>query len=357
MKKTFLFLSLLLTSLSGYAYDACIDGIYYNFSGTKAIVTYQSHNNNTGFVSDYTGEVTIPESITYNGTTYSVTTIGYAAFQDCRGLTSVTIPNSVTSIGDYAFYRCRGLTSVTIPNSVTSIGSEAFMGCKIRNVVVKSATPPASSANSFSEQTQYHTTLYIPMGAWDAYAYDDVWYKFINIRETATEVNEVRTELAYTLMDTKTFNYTVYDPVNNRLRTITSSGVLDENNPYHCWQTVEQDGKKYLYNIGARKFAVPSTDGSSFTLSDNVGSVTMTDGEDGIVLNDHTETQWALVVDEKMSADLSLEETITAVKSVEEAESTYSGIYDLAGRRQPKMQRGVNVVRKTNGENVKVVVQ
>ena len=58
-----------------------------------------------------------------------VTGIGYAAFYDCRGLTSVTIGNSVTSIGYSAFNGCSSLTSVTIPDSVTSIGQSAFSGC------------------------------------------------------------------------------------------------------------------------------------------------------------------------------------------------------------------------------------
>ena len=79
--------------------------------------------------SDISGSVIIPSTVTYNGTTYSVTSIGWSAFYGCSGLTSVTIPNSVASIGGYAFYNCSGLTSVTIPTGVTSIGYEAFSGC------------------------------------------------------------------------------------------------------------------------------------------------------------------------------------------------------------------------------------
>ncbi|MBQ6681397.1 MAG: leucine-rich repeat domain-containing protein [Prevotella sp.] len=82
--------------------------------GTLGIAKY-AFENCSGLTS-----VTIPNS---------VTSIGSSAFSDCSSLTSVTIPNSVTSIGSMAFYGCSSLTSVTIPNSVTTIGDYAFADC------------------------------------------------------------------------------------------------------------------------------------------------------------------------------------------------------------------------------------
>ena len=116
---TTLILSVLF-SISASAWDIEVDGIYYNFYGTTLTVTSGKK---------YSGNIVIPESITYKGSKYPVTSIGWYAFEGCSSLTSVTIPNSVTSIGDYAFYECSGFTSVTIPNSVTSIGGWAFSGC------------------------------------------------------------------------------------------------------------------------------------------------------------------------------------------------------------------------------------
>ena len=75
------------------------------------------------------GNIIIPTTVTYNGITYSVKSIGEHAFSGCSGLTSVTIRNSVTSIGSSAFSGCSGLTSITISESVTSIGNYAFSGC------------------------------------------------------------------------------------------------------------------------------------------------------------------------------------------------------------------------------------
>ena len=88
-----------------------------------------------------------------SGTQYQVTTIGEFAFYWCKGLTSVTIPNSVTTIGQGAFRACSGLTSITIPNSVTSIEQNAFYGCSsLTSVTIpNSVTTIGQSAFSWCE--------------------------------------------------------------------------------------------------------------------------------------------------------------------------------------------------------------
>ncbi len=123
-KQLLLLLLALWINIPASAYGALVNGIYYNLSGNEATVTYKDTN-----FGSYSGGIVIPTSVNYNGTTYSVTSIGNYAFYGCSGLTSITIPNSVTSIGYFAFQDCSGLTSITIPNSVTSIGGQAFYNC------------------------------------------------------------------------------------------------------------------------------------------------------------------------------------------------------------------------------------
>ena len=76
------------------------------------------------------GNVEIPKYVTdSDGTKHKVVGLGNNIFNNCKGLTSITIPDSVTNIGEYAFALCSSLTSITIPNSVTSIGDNAFSRC------------------------------------------------------------------------------------------------------------------------------------------------------------------------------------------------------------------------------------
>ena len=128
IRATFLLILLLGSGLTVAAYDFASGGIYYNITSSTNMtvaVTYDSKTNNT-----YSGTVTIPEKVTYNGKTYYVTAIGDYAFIGCTGLKKVTYGSQrITTIGNYAFQGCNGMTSFVIPPHITSIGNGVFNGC------------------------------------------------------------------------------------------------------------------------------------------------------------------------------------------------------------------------------------
>ena len=135
MKRFFTFFFALVATTTLWAYDFQSGDLYYNITSSSEPYTVEVTSSGSA---SYSGSVTIPETVTYDGITYNVTSIEGSAFGNCSLLTSVTIGNSVTSIGEMAFRGCKGLTSIIIPNSVTSIGSEAFSECSgLTSVVVE----------------------------------------------------------------------------------------------------------------------------------------------------------------------------------------------------------------------------
>ncbi len=87
MKKVSLYIIVTFAAiLAANAYDAKINGIYYNFSGGEAEVTYDNY-----LSPSYSGVVVVPNTVTYNNTTYHVTNIGDYAFYGCSNLTSAII--------------------------------------------------------------------------------------------------------------------------------------------------------------------------------------------------------------------------------------------------------------------------
>ena len=137
MQKIFLLLTLLCLSLSARAHDAEVDGIFYNLDAANKTATVTFKGDNEYSFDEYSGAVVIPETVTYNGITYSVTTLGRYCFSGCSSLTSITIPNSVTSLGHSCFRDCRSLTSIYMSRSTPpSTGDWIFYDTPLETVYV-----------------------------------------------------------------------------------------------------------------------------------------------------------------------------------------------------------------------------
>ena len=89
ISKSLLTISLMLTTcLSTLAYDFEYNGIYYNVINTTDLhveVTYKSYYEAGGYaINDYSGDIVIPNDVPFNKETYTVTAIGYSAFENSK---------------------------------------------------------------------------------------------------------------------------------------------------------------------------------------------------------------------------------------------------------------------------------
>lgn len=206
---------LLSVSVSSYAYDFEVDGIYYNKIDGGLEVANGPH------VLDYDGKISIPQEV--NG--MSVIAIGDDAFNERTDLVEVTIPNTVERIGDRAFEDCSGLTSISFGNGVEDIGDDsfnatgfitldipdnvkrigistfgnchqlksltlgrgletiedgAFESCEdLEEIRCKSLIPPKAYLRSFKS---YLITLFVPTEAKRDYESTAPWLNFVDIR-------------------------------------------------------------------------------------------------------------------------------------------------------------------------------
>lgn len=149
MKRLLFFFFLLLTSVSGWAHDFYVDGIYYYITEELTAAVTCKDNEPSSYSDRYSGNVVIPDSVTFGGKTYRVTVISDGAFQDCESVTSVSIPGTVTELLSAAFHGCTGLTSVVIPDGVTYIGRGAFRDCTGLTSLAISSTVTSIRSSAF----------------------------------------------------------------------------------------------------------------------------------------------------------------------------------------------------------------
>lgn len=119
-------LALLLATLPVVAYDYDFEenGIYYLITSDDDLTCAVAPGNKA-----YAGNVVIPATATFEGTTYKVTAIARDAFSRCKRLKSIDIGN-VTKIGSEAFAYCTSLTTIDLKNVTELVGGCTFMYCE-----------------------------------------------------------------------------------------------------------------------------------------------------------------------------------------------------------------------------------
>ena len=257
-----------------------VDGIWYNFSKTTAEVASACSNN-----------IVIPSTVTYEGTTYSVTSIGEQAFISCSNLTSITIGEAITSIATMAFYKCPNLTSIINLNSKPlTISNDVF---------------------SYSGANIKNCKLYVPAGAVKDYQAAPVWGDFTVVsidsydNTDATLKNLTVSQGTLTpAFNTVVTNYTVN--VANSVETITLAAAANNGNAM-----VTDTGIKAL-SVGSNTFVIRVTAENGTTQKSYTIVVIREDAAsivDGIRYNFSKST--AEVVPNKYSGDIVIPSTVT----------------------------------------------
>ncbi|MGN0795709.1 MAG: leucine-rich repeat domain-containing protein [Christensenellales bacterium] len=117
------------TNISSYAFENCsgLTSITVESGNTKY------HNSGNCLIETATKTLVAGFNNSVIPTDGSVASIGYKAFFERKGLTNITIPSSVTSIGKWAFSECSGLTNITVENGNTRYHSDG-------NCLIETAT-------------------------------------------------------------------------------------------------------------------------------------------------------------------------------------------------------------------------
>ena len=219
MKQLFNPLSILLLVIISALWTSAsaveIDGIYYYLEGDEATVTNKGQSSygglNSEYINAYSGSITIPSTVTYEGDTYTVRNIQAYAFTDCPDLKAIIIPSTVTSIAmtkfnpiynnehSSCFYNCTSLKTFivsadnpnysavggvlfnkdkttllkcpqaksgeyTIPSTVNTINDCAFYGCSSITSVSLPNSITSIGVSAFDGCTSLSSPITIPTG-------------------------------------------------------------------------------------------------------------------------------------------------------------------------------------------------
>ena len=242
-------------TLSASNYDFVVDRLAYNITSATTVEVTNPGGEGKAPDVDYSGVINIPKTVTYNGTTYTVTYIGEYAFQG-EPVTQVIIPNSVTYIGEYAFYMCFDLTSVSIGSGVTTIGDFAFNLCEgLRYVTCRAVTPPTIYGFTFKIMNGeglglYFVNLYVPSGSSSAYQSAAYWNQFGNI-SSIPSLKDALTTSAIELTSTDSYPWMVMADAGGSYAMSGNAGVASSTSTLTGTVTMPTGGASLTFDFKA----------------------------------------------------------------------------------------------------------
>ena len=242
-------------TLSASNYDFVVDRLAYNITSATTVEVTNPGGEGKAPDVDYSGVINIPKTVTYNGTTYTVTGIGEYAFQG-EPVTQVIIPNSVTYIDEYAFYICLDLTSVSIGSGVTTIGDFAFSLCEnLRYVTCRAVTPPTIYGFTFKIMNGSglgldFVNLYVPSGSSSAYQSAAYWNQFGNI-SSIPSLKDALTTNAIEFTSTGSYPWMVMADVGGSYAMSGNAGVASSSSTLTGTVVVPTGGASLTFSLKA----------------------------------------------------------------------------------------------------------
>ena len=257
--------------------EVVVDGVKYSLNLRGKTAAVLSNN--------YSGDIVIPQSITYDGNDYAVTSLEDKCFEYCRRLTSVTLPNSITSLGNECFSDCSSLTSITLPNSITSLEDFCFCGCAslkelslpaslkniglcvldgIDNNIIISCLAQAPPENRDGDFIKSNHRLFVPKESLEKYKSTSPWSNAYSINPLYPVTSVVLPfEASVVKTKTTTLTYSV-QPENAGTKTVTWSSE----NPDIA--SVDAAGVITGKKVGTAKIVATATDGTDVSASTTV---------------------------------------------------------------------------------------
>ena len=348
-----------------------IDGIRYEIISEHQVAVISKSGGS------YSGDIVIPYKVELNSTDYFISAIGDNAFKGCQNLTSISLPVALNTIGKSAFAACHSLEKIVIPDAVYTIESDAFNPCyslkevtfgihvkdigtsafrgseELTRITCTSSEPPTLHEGVFSSKIYQTALVQIPKGSKAAYQTATEWKEFNAIVEEGEETGSYNSYL--------------------------ETGFTSENVTKDKWGNTRISVTVYIKNLGENTITLkklvykdPVTEKISYTQEFNTNSFNSGVLAAGATKEVSYSTQktsssytynrfWLEWYYEYKGNEYIFcsdpNDPLDVSPILSETDTTTIGIFDLNGKRISTLEKGINIIKYSDGTTKKVIVK